>query len=86
MKCSGFVVVFSFLSPGGKCFPVLVSVQGYFIPSEKLTYWLCNKANKMFFGTLRKLGLGCILIVVIWYIERKLRPVVVCILVVVNVY
>ena len=39
----------------------------------------------MFFGTLRILGLGCILVVVIWYIERKLRLVVVCILVVVNV-
>ena len=37
----------------------------------------------MFFGTLRILGLGCIL--VIWYIERKLRLVVVCILVDVNV-
>ena len=40
----------------------------------------------MFSGTLRKLWLGCILVVVIWYIERKLRLVVVCILVVVNVY
>ena len=48
-------------------------------------YWLCNEANKMFFGTLRILGLGCILVVVIWYIERKLRLVVVCILVDVNV-
>ena len=81
-----FFLFFYFLSPGGNCFLVLVSIQDYFIPSEKLIYWLCNKANKMFFGTLRKLGLGCILVVVIWYIERKLRLVVVCILVVVNVH
>ena len=76
---------FPFIFPGGKCFPVLANVQDYSIPSEKLIYWLYNKASKIFFGTLRKLGLGCILLVVIWYIERKLRLVVMCILVDVTV-
>ena len=76
---------FPFIFPGGKCFPVLANVQDYSIPSEKLIYWLYNNASKIFFGTLRKLGLGCILVVVIWYIERKLRLVVVCILVDVTV-
>ena len=76
---------FPFIFPGGKRFPVLANVQDYSIPSEKLIYWLYNKASKIFFGTLRKLGLGCILVVVIWHIERKLRLVVVCILVDVNV-
>ena len=76
---------FPLIFPGGKCFPVLANVQDCSIPSEKLIYWLYNKASKIFFGTLRKLGLGCILVVVIWYIERKLRLVVVCILVDVTV-